>query len=305
MNTNASSSSRTTARSEARSAAGALPFIVGCALLGTIGVFLHEANADPLTATWFRCAFGLLGMSAWLISRGQTRFLRLTRSNVLWVLAASLLMVSSWALFFSAVERISAGVAIVLFHVQPMWVLLFASLWLKETIGRQRVMAVAVAMCGLVLATGVAGHASDGSLQPAYWTGVAACLAGSLCMAGVTITARRLRDLPAGVLAWWQCAIGTLSLWFWPMQHGWPAWGMSWAWLAGLGLIHTGFAYTLMYIGMARLDTARVAVLQFIYPAVAIVIDWLVFDQRLSGAQMTGIALMSVAIGFAERVRKA
>jgi drug/metabolite transporter (DMT)-like permease len=38
---------------------------------------------------------------------------------------------------------------------------------------------------------------------------------------------------------------------------------------------------------------------------VAIVIDWLVFDQRLSGAQMTGIALMSVAIGFAERVRKA
>ncbi|WP_250437441.1 DMT family transporter [Caballeronia sp. ATUFL_F2_KS9A] len=282
-----------------------MPFIVGCALLGTIGVFLHEANADPLTATWFRCAFGLLGMSAWLISRGQTRFLRLTRSNVLWVLAASLLMVSSWALFFSAVERISAGVAIVLFHVQPMWVLLFASLWLKETIGGQRVMAVAVAMCGLVLATGIAGHASDGSLQPAYWTGVAACLAGSLCMAGVTITARRLRDLPAGVLAWWQCAIGTLLLWIWPMQHGWPAWGMSWAWLAGLGLIHTGFAYTLMYVGMARLDTARVAVLQFIYPAVAIVIDWLVFDQRLSGAQMTGIALMSVAIGFAERVRKA
>ncbi|MDR5766704.1 MULTISPECIES: DMT family transporter [unclassified Caballeronia] len=282
-----------------------MPFIVGCALLGTIGVFLHEANADPLTATWFRCAFGLLGMSAWLISRGQTRFLRLTRSNVLWVLAASLLMVSSWALFFSAVERISAGVAIVLFHVQPMWVLLFASLWLKETIGGQRVMAVAVAMCGLVLATGVAGHASDGSLQPAYWTGVAACLAGSLCMAGVTIIARRLRDLPAGVLAWWQCAIGTLLLWIWPMQHGWPAWGMSWAWLAGLGLIHTGFAYTLMYVGMARLDTARVAVLQFVYPAVAIVIDWLVFDQRLSGAQMTGIALMSVAIGFAERVRKA
>ncbi|EKS71194.1 MULTISPECIES: DMT family transporter [Caballeronia] len=282
-----------------------MPFIVGCALLGTIGVFLHEANADPLTATWFRCAFGLLGMSAWLISRGQTRFLRLTRSNVLWVLAASLLMVSSWALFFSAVERISAGVAIVLFHVQPMWVLLFASLWLKEAIGGQRVMAVAVAMCGLVLATGIAGHASDGSLQPAYWTGVAACLAGSLCMAGVTITARRLRDLPAGVLAWWQCAIGTLLLWIWPMQHGWPAWGMSWAWLAGLGLIHTGFAYTLMYIGMARLDTARVAVLQFVYPAVAIVIDWLVFDQRLSGAQMTGIALMSVAIGFAERVRKA
>jgi drug/metabolite transporter (DMT)-like permease len=305
MNTNASSSSRPAAHSEARSAAGAWSFILGCALLGTIGVFLHEAKADPLTATWFRCAFGLLGMSAWVISRGQTRLLRLTRGNGPWVLAASMLMVLSWALFFSAAERISAGVAIVLFHVQPMWVLLFASLWLKEAIGAQRVIAVAFAMCGLVLATGIVEHTAGGSLQPAYWMGVAACLAGSLCMACVTLIARRLRDLPAGVLAWWQCAVGTLLLWIWPMQQGWPAWGMSWAWLAGLGLINTGLAYTLMYIGMARLDTARVAVLQFVYPAVAIVIDWLVLDQRLSGVQMTGITLMSVAIGFAQRGRKA
>jgi drug/metabolite transporter (DMT)-like permease len=109
--------------------------------------------------------------------------------------------------------------------------------------------------------------------------------------------------MPAGILAWWQCAVGTMLLWVWPMQHGWPAWGMSWAWLAGLGLIHTGLAYTLMYIGMARLDTARIAVFQFVYPAVAIVIDWLVFDERLSGVQMAGIALMSVAMWFAERRR--
>jgi drug/metabolite transporter (DMT)-like permease len=300
MNTNSSSF---VAQGEARRTAGAWPFIAGCALLGTIGVFLHEANADPLTATWFRCAFGLLGMSAWVIARRQTRALLLTRANGPWVLAASMLMVLSWALFFGAVERISAGVAIVLFHVQPMWVLLFAALWLKEAIGAPRVAAVSLAMCGLVLATGIVEHAAGGALQPGYWLGVAACLAGSLCMACVTIIAKRLRDMPAGILAWWQCAVGTMLLWVWPMQHGWPAWGMSWAWLAGLGLIHTGLAYTLMYIGMARLDTARIAVFQFVYPAVAIVIDWVVFDERLSGLQMAGIALMSVAIWFAERGR--
>jgi drug/metabolite transporter (DMT)-like permease len=120
-------------------------------------------------------------------------------------------------------------------------------------------------------------------------------------MACVTIIARRLRDLPAGALGWWQCAIGTLTLWIWPMQHGWPASGMSWLWLAGLGAIHTGLAYTLMYSGMARLNTGRIAVLQFVYPAVAIVIDRLFFDQRLDGLQLAGIALMSIAIGCAER----
>jgi drug/metabolite transporter (DMT)-like permease len=291
----------TTMRFAERRAPGAWPFLLGCALLGTIGVFLLEAHADPLTATWFRCAFGLLGMSAWVILRGQTRFLRLTRSTAPWVLAAGMLMVLNWALFFSAVERISAGVAIVLFHVQPMWVLVLASLLLKEAIGGRRIVAVAVAMFGLVLATGIAEHATGGTLNAGYWMGVAACIAGSFCLACVTIIAKRLRGIPAGVLAWWQCAVGTLVLCVWPMEHGWPAWGVSWAWLAGLGLIHTGLAYTLIYIGVARLNTGRIAVFQFVYPAVAIVIDWWYFDQRLSSVQLVGIGVMSVAIWFAER----
>ena len=286
---------------EARRTTGAWPFLLGCVLLGTIGIFLHEAHADPLTATWFRCAFGLLGMSVWVMLRRQTRFLRLTRSTAPWVLAAGMLMVLSWSLFFSAVERTSAGVAIVLFHVQPMWVLVLASLWLKEAIGGQRIVAVSVAMFGLVLATGIAGHTDGAMSARGYWIGVASCIAGSFCMACVTLIAKRLREMPAGILAWWQCAIGTVILWVRPMEHGWPAWGVSWAWLAGLGLIHTGLAYTLMYIGMARLNTGRIAVFQFVYPAVAIIIDWLFFDQRLSGLQLVGIAVMSVAIGFAGR----
>lgn len=284
-----------------RASTGVWPFVLGCALLGTIGIFVHEAHADALTATWFRCAFGLIGLSVWVTLRRQTRFLRLTRTTGPWVLIAGSLMVLSWGLFFTAIERISTGVAIVLFHVQPMWVLVLGALCLKETIGRRRIVAVSVAMFGLVLATGIAEHRASGDVHEGYWVGVALCLVGAFCMACVTIVARRLRDLPAGILAWWQCAIGTLTLSIWPMQHGWPAFGVSWLWLAGLGIIHTGLAYTLMYSGIARMNTGRIALLQFVYPAVAIFIDWCFFDQHLSGLQLTGIAVMSIAIWFAER----
>ena len=34
--------------------------------------------------------------------------------------------------------------------------------------------------------------------------------------------AKRLRDVPAGILAWWQCAVGTLALWAWPMAKSRP-----------------------------------------------------------------------------------
>jgi drug/metabolite transporter (DMT)-like permease len=274
-------------------------------VLGTIGVFVHEAHADPLTATWFRCAFGLLGLTCWVVLRRQAGSLVLTRATGRLVLAAGVLLVGAWALFFAAIERIPTGVAVVLFHVQPLWVLLLGAWWLKEPVGIERIASVGVAMGGLVLATGVMEHTfllgSETALTPGYWLGVTWCLIGAFCTACVTILAKRLRNTPPAVLTWWQCAVGTAGLWLRPMEQGWPPWDTSWLWLGGLGLIHTGVAYTLMYAGMARLNAGRIAVFQFVYPAVAIVIDWLCFDQRLGKVQLFGVAMMSMAILYAER----
>ena len=64
-------------------------------------------------------------------------------------LVAASLMVVSWGLFFPAIERMPAGIAIVLFHVQPMWVLVLSALCFKEAVGRSRIVAVMAAMAAL------------------------------------------------------------------------------------------------------------------------------------------------------------
>jgi drug/metabolite transporter (DMT)-like permease len=298
--------SRRPRTSESRKS-GALPFVLGSMLLGTIGIFVHEANADPITATWFRCAFGLLGLTAWLAIRRDLSGLRPCGAGAAWMLSAAVLMVLAWTLFFAAIERTSAGVASVLFHVQPLWMLVLGAWLLKERVAGPRVFAVLLAMAGLVLATGILDglalrtHSDAVALTADYWIGVLLCLFGALCTACVTLIAKRMGDTPAGVLAWWQCALGTLALLAWPITNGWPAWGSSWAWLSGLGLVHTALAYSLMYMGVGRLSTDRIAVLQFIYPALVIVIDWLFYGHRLGPFQITGIALMAAAIWYAER----
>ena len=285
----------------------ALPFVLGNCLLGTIGVFVHEADADALSATWFRCAFGLLALTAWLLWRRQLGALKLQLRAAPWVLLAGVLLVAGWTLFFAAIERTSTAVAVVLFQVQPFWVLLLGAGLLNQRIGGRRVAGVTLAMAGLALATGLLDQPSAGGQGPAsgYWIGVLGCLIGALGMAGVTLIAKRLGALPLGVLAWWQCAFGTATLWIFPVLHGWPTSAASWLWLSGLGLIHTGLAYSLMYAGMARISTGRVAALTFVYPAVAILVDWLYFGQHLSAVQMSGVALMGLAIWFSESSRQA
>ncbi|WP_213956514.1 DMT family transporter [Variovorax sp. dw_954] len=291
--------------SPAASNRGLLAFVSGGVLLGTLGVFVQEAHAHPLTTTWFRCAFGLLGLTLWSAARGQLGTLLPPRKAWVPVLAAAGLMVAGWVLFFAAIERTSIGVATVLFHIQPLWVLVLGAWWLGEAVAPGRLAAVLVAMAGLTMATGLldpafgSGHAGGEVVSTDYWVGVGLCLIGAFLTACVTVIARRLRDLGPITLAWWQCAVGTVAFAAWPMIHGWPAFGTAWGWLIGLGIIHTGLAYVLLYGGMAHLATDRIAVLQFIYPAVAIGIDWLVYGHALGPVQLAGVALMAGALWFA------
>lgn len=287
--------------SASRTRQGLLAFVAGNVLLGTVGVFVHQAGADPWTATWFRCAFGWLGLSLWLAATGRLPQLRLARADVAWVLASGGLLVLAWGLFFAAMRHVPAGVATLLFHVQPLWLLLLGPLVLREAVDGQSWLAVLLAMLGLVLASGVAQAGLGAGQGASVWLGVGLCLIGSACTAGVSISARKLQGLSAAALAWWHCALGSLAVLAWPMTQGWPAWGSSWAWLAGLGLVHTALAYGLMYAGMARLPAGRIARLQFIYPAVALLLDWVVYGQRLGAVQLAGVGLMAWAIWRAER----
>lgn len=280
-----------------RTGHGVMLMTLGGLLLGTLGVFVEEAGQHPLTAVWFRCAFGLLALCLWCAWRRGWHELRLPRRSLAWAVAAGLLMVLNWALFFAAIQRTSIAVATVAFHVQPVWVMAYGVLVLGEAAPARRWVAIAAALGGLVLATGLAGTGAAGPVgHPDFVWGVLLALGGSLSYAAVTVIAHRERQVSSLALAWWQCAVGTLVLLAWPVWHGWPAPGASWGWLAGLGVVHTGLAYVVLYAGMQRLTPSRIAVLQFVYPVAAIVFDALVYGRWLSPVQLVGVGVMGAAL---------
>jgi drug/metabolite transporter (DMT)-like permease len=294
-------------KARARGASGTLLLLIGGGVIGSAGWFSTQAGADPITTTWFRSAFGLVGLTLWLYLRGELRYVVLARGSWPIVITAATLMVAAWCLYFAAIPRISLGLTSVLFHVQPLWLFMFGAFWLKEPISRHRGVALVAAMVGLTAATGMLDHylssaaTAAGGFSAQHWLGVVLCLAGAFCTACMAVVASRVRGVPATVLAWWQCAVGLILLLTWPVTHGWPTWGEPWIWLSLLGLLHTATAYSLFYAGMARLSLDKIAVLQFINPVVAIVIDWVAYDRRLSPLQFIGIIAMSVAIIVAER----
>ena len=287
-----------------RARQGTALMVAGGLLLGTLGVFVEEGGQDPLTTVWFRCAFGALALLLWGVLSGRCGELRLSGRALGAALAAGGLMVLNWALFFGAMTRTSIGVATVVFHVQPLWVMALGAWLLHEPVSRRQAAAGLLALLGLVLATGLFddGAALGAASRTAdYGWGLLMCLGGSLSYAGVTLIARRAQAIGSFALAWWQCLVGALLLAWWPMLHGWPSVGAAWAWLAGLGVVHTGLAYVVLYAGMARLPTGRIAVLQFVYPAAAVLVDWAVYGRALGPLQIAGVALMGLALASLRR----
>jgi len=271
--------------------------VAGGVLLGTIGIFVEEVHQHPLLTTWFRCAFGALALLVWNAARGNLREFGLHGKNLGLAVATGCLMVLNWAMFFAAIPRTSIAVATVVFHIQPIWVLLFGALFLREPVSRRQWMATPLALLGLTLTTGLLGETSGLHAQsPDYFTGLALCIGGSLSYAAVTLLAKSSQSVAPVTLSFWQCAVGTLMLAWVPWAFGLPRELLSWAWLAGLGVIHTGFAYVVLFAGMARLTLGKIAVLQYVYPLSAVLFDWLIYGTVLSAPQFMGVLLMGGAV---------
>ena len=154
------------------------------------------------------------------------------------------------------------------------------------------------------LASGLADHdAAWWRQRHGYVEGLLLCFVGSLSYAGAGLIAKvqggRVGSFP---LACGQAAVGAVVLAPWAMLHGLPTATAAWGWLVGLGVLHTGLAYVVLYAGMARLATGQIAVLQFVYPGTAVLVDWLVYARPMSGRQLLGVGLIGAALWTLRRM---
>lgn len=267
--------------------------VSGGVLLGTVGLFVEMAGQPPLTGVFFRCVIAAAALVGYALMSGRGKELRIGRHGFVVALITGLLMVVNWALFFAAIENTSIAVATLVFHVQPLWVMAFGMMYLGESRSIRRILAALLVLGGLAVALGPTGLVQAHGV---YMRGIGFALLASISYAAVTLLAKTQRQMSAFALATWQCGVGALVLAWWPWLHGLPHWGASWGWLVGLGIVPTAIAYVLLYSGMRGLQAGKIAILQFVYPVTAILVDWIAFDHRLSVAQWLGVVTMGGAL---------
>lgn len=265
--------------------------LLGELLIGSVGVFVHESGQDAITAVFYRCLFGGLFLLGWGAFRGYLRGLLNDRALLRGALLSGILLVLNWVALFLGMERSSIGVATLVYHFFPFVMLILAALFQGE---RTRPVDLAWTLIGFV---GVACSANPSRLWhgagSAYLAGIGLTLLAAVLCGTSLLLSRNVGKQKPFALVMIQCWVGVAMLAGFSSTSVFHP-GTHWAWLAGLGIIHSGIVYVLFYSAYPRLPIVTIAVISFVYPLVALLLDYLVYGHALVPVQMAGLTLIVV-----------
>jgi probable blue pigment (indigoidine) exporter len=262
--------------------------IVAANLVFAIG-FSFVAAIEGALSVWqlvlLRGAVFALVLLPWAlrhpdIARGSNRKLLLLRGG---------LGVTMTLCLLSAIAVLPLSVAALLGKTTPLWELLVLWLLLALRPHLGDLLLVPVAIVGLALILHPEGHID---LLTLGYGGLALALAAGLLNSLEFLTLRRLRgsDQPRTINLWYAAAMIVVALPFALLQP-WPDDPRIWLFAAVFCLCSLA-GQSLLAEGMHQVSPTFASVAALLVPVFAIIIDWAVLGQLLSGVELAGIALI-------------
>src|SRR3954454_15909851 len=280
---------------------GLLLCLVSAAGFGAMAIFAKEAYATGLDVTTllalrFPIAAAMLWALIGLRRRpvGSPRGLAAGGVLGLWYAAQA-------GLYFSALERIDAGLASLLLYIYPALVTLGAFALGRERPSRRRVGALLLASAGVVLVLAGGGTGTLDALGAALALGAAGAytvyILASDRMAATTPPVPFAASVVTGAALGFAGAAR--------VRGGVHVSGEGLMWTPILASVSTVMPIVLFMAGLARVGPSTAAIASTIEPPFTVALAWIVFGETLGVLQLAGGALVLSAVVLLQLRRSA
>jgi drug/metabolite transporter (DMT)-like permease len=257
------------------------------------------SDLPPLTIVTLRV--GLAAVTLWGIAAAMG--LRPPGSARIWIAFAGMGLLNNvipFTLFVWGQTQIASGLAAILNATTPLFTVIVAGLLLAdERMTLLKISGVAVGFAGAVVMIGpdALGGLGDNVLAQL------ACLGGALSYAFAGVFGRRFRAMGVDpiVTAAGQVTASTVILapitllvakpWALAMPGG-----STWAAIAGLAVLSTGFAYILYFRILASAGATNLLLVTFLIPVTAVLLGSLVLGERLDSVYFVGMGLIGLGL---------
>jgi DME family drug/metabolite transporter len=289
---------------------GVLAVGAAASIWGTLGYFAKILYAEGVSfeaLVAVRASVGWAAMLLFMLLARGVGNLRVAWRNFLFLVPLGLIGIGVfYLLYFFTVRESTVGTAAILLYSSPAFVSLLAWVFLRETLGVLRVLALALTFGGIFLVVG--GYDPEalevGPLVLA--TGLLSGLTYGLYSIFGKPVARHLD--PAVILSY---ALGfgavLLVLFALPTLDTLVDLTLgSYALLLMLAVVHTSLAFGLYTVGLKRLDAGQAAIVATVEPVVAGAIGVALLGETLTAPKVLGALLVLAGAALAQvRLEKA
>jgi drug/metabolite transporter (DMT)-like permease len=277
--------------------AGVAYVVASAAAFGAMAIFARFAYRDGVdTTTLLALRFSIA--AALLVAACVATGVKWPRGRDLVTLVGlgAIGYAGQAASFFTALTLAPAGLVALLLYLNPAIVALLAAWRGHESLTRQTLVALAIALAGTALTVGPALASGTHGVHPA---GVAFGMLAALIYAVYIVVssgvASRVDPLAMSTVVISSAALpfGALALVRGPV---WPASATGWTAAAAIALVSTVAAITWFFAGLRRVGPTRASTLSTVEPAVTVALAALILDERIALVQLAGGALILAAV---------
>lgn len=271
---------------------GTIEMTSAMAILGTIGWFVIRSGQSVIDVVFWRCVFGAATLLVVCAALGLLRGgITPRRAGVAAV--GGVAIVVNWLLLFGSYAHASISVATAVYNTQPFMLVAFGVLFFSERLTPTKLLWLGVAFGGLLLI--VQAPPDAGYVGTNYALGIVMALGAAFFWAVAAVITKKLAGTAPHLIALIHVCVGGVMLAPFANLTDLPTDGGTWATLVTVGAVHTGLLYILMYSAVQKLPTYLQGSLSFLYPVVAIFVDFAAFGHRLQPTQLFGAATILIA----------
>ena len=271
---------------------------------GTLGLFAKILYAEGVSfeaLVAVRASLGWTAMLLFVLLRRGAGSLRVARRDLLFLFPLGILGIGAFYwLYFFTVRESTVGTAAILLYSSPAFVALLAWIFLKETLGLLRLLALTLTFGGIFL---VVGGYDPGTLEVSPLVLTAGLLSG-LTYGLYSIFGKPMAGhLEPTVILSYALGFGSLLLVLAALPTFYTLVGLSsrsYALLFMLAVMHTALAFGLYTVGLKRLDAGQAAIVATVEPVVAGAIGVVLLGEKLTALKVIGALLVLAGAALAQ-----
>ena len=257
--------------------------IASMTIFGTIGIFVNFIAVPSSMVAVCRGFTGAIFLFVFMLLTGKKISLYDIKKNFVRLMITGCLIGINWILLFESYKYIGVANGTLCYYLEPVILVIGASLLYKEKISPLKAVCVAVALLGMVFVSGVFPPQEGATLNG---FGIMLGLGAALFYASVVLLNRGIKDISSYDMTMVQLFFAAaVALPYVLVTEDVTAISFdvkTITLLLVVGIIHTGLAYAMYFGAVRELKGQDVAVLSYIDPMVAIVLSMTLLGEQLT-----------------------